>query len=469
MKKKMKFIVVLAFIVVSFHLYAQQTIVPLCDKLEFVSAGMEKKLQLFTEYEDFQQAMLYKDGDNYILEIVYKDDEVFKIDRKAFTQVELDVFCEKINQSENLDKLLNLEQNGRTELLISSTVSGLAFYGLATPVALNIQNSRPAVATYMLVGGSSFFIPFLLTDDKKVTRSMARAYSIGTGTGIGHGLIIKNILSTSGKYTYSQEDRQIIIPIATGLAESVTFTLLTNKYNLSVPNVGMIGTGGVWGSAWGASVGDLFTSSTEDYKSETAKISLGALLGSGAGMYLGHQVYKKTPNMTNGDVIVTNTFGILGGLYAATAIDLAIDINTKSDEKIILGSMTAASIGGMVYGLKHIKGYHYSTSEGAYVGLSEIAGGLLGMGVGYLVDRDFNSETALISASIGATGGLFIIDNYIRNRSLKINTSVGNYDFGFNPMGVVSAFDKNADTAPKSLQYYQRSMNNYIIRASVKF
>jgi hypothetical protein len=185
-------------------------------------------------------------------------------------------------------------------------------------------------------------------------------------------------------------------------------------------------------------------------------------------MYLGHKVFQKMPNMTNGDVLVTNAYGILGGVASATVVDLAVDFDKINEMKLLMGSMTAATIGGMAYGLHRTSDYDYTTSEGAYIGLSEIAGGLLGIGVGYLIMTDnFESETALVSATVGATAGLLLVDSYIRKRSLKVNTSIGNFDFGFNPMGIANAFDE--DKTVKTFEYYQRSTNNYIIRAAMTF
>ena len=44
---------------ISNQLSAQQTTIPLCDKIEVVNAELEQKLNLFTEYDGFQQALLY--------------------------------------------------------------------------------------------------------------------------------------------------------------------------------------------------------------------------------------------------------------------------------------------------------------------------------------------------------------------------------------------------------------------------
>lgn len=474
MKNRLKIIGLFLCTISFFNLFGQETTnVPLCDKIEIVNADLEKKLNLFSEYEGFQQALLFKENENsYILEIIYKPKDVFKIERKALTKVELDAFCEKINQSENIGNILNTNQNGRTEFLISSTVSGLGFYAWATPKMFNITSSdeRSYIATYMLVGGSSFFVPFLATKNKKVTTSMARAYSIGTGTGIGHGLIIRDLMELNNQYPYDYQksNKRFFVPIAMGFAESLSLMALANKYDLPVSDVSMIATGSVWGAGWGAATGSLLTHENENYESVRSKISIPALIGSGAGMYLGHKIFQKMPNMTNGDVLVTNAYGILGGVASATVVDLATDFNNYNDSKILTSSMTLATVGGLAYGLRRTSDYDYTTSEGAYIGLSEIAGGLLGIGVGYLIMTDnFESETALVSASVGATAGLLIVDNYIRKRSLKMNTSIGQFDFGFNPMGVANAFDK--DKTVKSLEYYQRSTNNYIIRAAMTF
>jgi hypothetical protein len=432
---------------------------------------LEKKLNLFSEYEGFQQALLFKENDDlYILEIIYKPKEVFQVERKPLTKVELDAFCEKINQSENIENVLSLDQNGRTEFLISSTISGLGFYAWVTPIALQIENGRPRIATYMLIGGSSFFVPFLATKNRKVTTSMARAYSIGTGTGIGHGLILRNLMELNNEppYDYAKSDRRLLISAVMGMGEGLGLMALANKYDLSVSNVSMIATGGVWGAGWGAATGSLFLSQNDDNDAEIRKTNIPALIGSGAGMYLGHKVFQKMPNMTNGDILVTNAYTILGGVASATIVDLAVDFNNDNDVKFLMGSMTAATIGGMAYGLYRTSDYDYTTSEGAYIGLSEIAGGLLGIGIGYLVMADnFESETALVSATVGATAGLLLVDSYIRKRSLKVNTSIGNFDFGFNPMGIANAFDE--DKTVKNLEYYQRSANNYIIRAAMTF
>jgi hypothetical protein len=471
MKNTIKTIGLLLCVIASFTVFGQKTTVPLCNKIEIVNADLEKKLNLFSEYEGFQQALLFKENDDlYILEIIYKPKEVFQVERKPLTKVELDAFCEKINQSENIENVLSLDQNGRTEFLISSTISGLGFYAWVTPIALQIENGRPRIATYMLIGGSSFFVPFLATKNRKVTTSMARAYSIGTGTGIGHGLILRNLMELNNEppYDYAKSDRRLLISAVMGMGEGLGLMALANKYDLSVSNVSMIATGGVWGAGWGAATGSLFLSQNDDNDAEIRKTNIPALIGSGAGMYLGHKVFQKMPNMTNGDILVTNAYTILGGVASATIVDLAVDFNNDNDVKFLMGSMTAATIGGMAYGLYRTSDYDYTTSEGAYIGLSEIAGGLLGIGIGYLVMADnFESETALVSATVGATAGLLLVDSYIRKRSLKVNTSIGNFDFGFNPMGIANAFDE--DKTVKNLEYYQRSANNYIIRAAMTF
>jgi hypothetical protein len=471
MKNTIKTIGLLLCVIASFTVFGQKTTVPLCNKIEIVNADLEKKLNLFSEYEGFQQALLFKENDDlYILEIIYKPKEVFQVEQKPLTKVELDAFCEKINQSENIENVLSLDQNGRTEFLISSTISGLGFYAWVTPIALQIENGRPRIATYMLIGGSSFFVPFLATKNRKVTTSMARAYSIGTGTGIGHGLILRNLMELNNEppYDYAKSDRRLLISAVMGMGEGLGLMALANKYDLSVSNVSMIATGGVWGAGWGAATGSLFLSQNDDNDAEIRKTNIPALIGSGAGMYLGHKVFQKMPNMTNGDILVTNAYTILGGVASATIVDLAVDFNNDNDVKFLMGSMTAATIGGMAYGLYRTSDYDYTTSEGAYIGLSEIAGGLLGIGIGYLVMADnFESETALVSATVGATAGLLLVDSYIRKRSLKVNTSIGNFDFGFNPMGIANAFDE--DKTVKNLEYYQRSANNYIIRAAMTF
>jgi hypothetical protein len=70
MKNLGKVITIILSIIVSANLYGQQKTIPLCDKIEIVNANLEKKLNLFSEYENFQQALLYQENDTlFILEV----------------------------------------------------------------------------------------------------------------------------------------------------------------------------------------------------------------------------------------------------------------------------------------------------------------------------------------------------------------------------------------------------------------
>ncbi|MFK7950664.1 MAG: hypothetical protein AB8G11_23970 [Saprospiraceae bacterium] len=478
MKTAIKLFILTILTTFTFQVFAQQTSVPLCDKLEVVDAELEKKLQLFTEYEGFQQALLYKESDDlFVLEIIYKPKDVFQVERKPMTKSALETFCERINQSDKIQEILSINQDGRQEYLISSTVSGLGLYAWALPRALNIEEERPFIATYMLVGGGSFYAPFLLTKNKEITKPMARSYSIGTVTGTGHGFIVYNLMQLNdvydpfNGYDYEKQNRRLFVPMAFSLGESFGMMALTKKYDLSLSNLGMITTGSVWGAGYGASFGNFLTKESDInndfYDQNTRRISYSTLIGSGLGMYAGHYIHSKIPDMTVGDMIVSNAYGILGALYAATITDLALDFNDYNDSKVLLGSMTAASAAGIAYGLHRGKGYNYTSAEGAYIGLSEIAGGLVGIGVGYLITDELESETALVSASLGASAGIFLIDRYLRTRSLKTSTSIGNINFGFNPMGVANAFDTSEK--PNTIEYLQRSTDNYIVRIGMTF
>ena len=474
MKTAIRLFILTIFTTFTFQVSAQQTVVPLCDKIEVVNVELEKKLQLFTEYEGFQQALLYKESDDlFVLEIIYKPNDVFQVERKPMTKAELATFCERINQSDKIQEILSINQNGRQEYLISSTVSGLGLYAWALPRALNIENERPFIATYMLVGGGSFYVPFLATKNQEITKPMARSYSIGTVTGTGHGFLIYNLMNLNDVYdpmtgyNYEKRQRRLFVPMIFSLGESFGMMALTKKHDLSLSNLGMITTGSVWGAGYGASFGNFFTSENSDYKADSRRVTYGTLIGSGLGMYAGHYIHSKIPDMTVGDMIVANAYGTLGALYAATITDLALDFNDYNDSKILLGSMTATSAAGIAYGLSRGKGYNYTPAEGAYIGLSEIAGGLVGIGVGYLVTNNLESETALVSASLGASAGIFLIDRYLRTRNLNTSSSIGNINFGFNPMGVANAFDTSEK--PTTIEYLQRSTDNYIVRIGVTF
>ena len=286
---------ILLLLSITFSLNAQNNAIELCKKLEVVDSKLAKKLPLFADYDDFQQAMVFSNGENqYLMEIIYKSDDKFYIDRKTLTQGELDQLCKDIEGTGVPIISSSIDQKGRQELLVSSTISGLAAYAPISVASLDLQNTRPQVATYMLVSGSSFFVPFFLTKDKEVTKPMARAYSIGTGTGIGHGFLIKNLIDVNSDNIYSR-NRTFAIPMAFGLVESIGLMKLTQKYDLSLSHVGMIATGSVWGAGYGASLGAITLSNDIEYPKDVNRILPLTMLGSAAGMYAGHKIHQN-PN-----------------------------------------------------------------------------------------------------------------------------------------------------------------------------
>lgn len=417
-------------------IFAQENSISFCGKVQIIDKKLENKLHLFPEYSKFMQASLFQEGDYYTLEIIHELSNQLKVERKKITQADLNVLCERINSKVTKSKITNdsseIDQSGRKELLITSTVLGVGAYGWMLPNGADM-NSKSGLATYMLVGAGSFFAPFGLTSNKRVTQGMARAYGWGSALGMAHGAISHGI----GTDINSDYERIFISTVLGGLVEGSTMYYLAGRNDWDKGTVGAIGTGGLWGGGLGFTLGFLVSPTDLSSENSAKNIALSSsLLFSGLGMYSGYLWAEKNGSVTNGDVIVVNATGLLGvGLGTALVTTFDLWDGTNAEFKGGLGLLTATAAGGITYGLYRTNNYDYSTADGVYIGLGEVAGGLLGLGIAYLATDEMSANSSAWATTIGATTGFALVDYLVRRNEVKVNSSIGNWTFDVNPTG----------------------------------
>jgi hypothetical protein len=445
--------------------FAQESSISFCGKVQVIDKKLEKKIKLFPEYSKFMQASLFQEGDYYILEIIHELSNQIKVERKKITQADLDVLCERINTKVTTSKIKDdgseIDQSGRRELLITSTALGIGAYGWMLPVGADLEG-RGFLATYMLVGAGSFFAPFGLTSNKRVTKGMARAYGWGSALGMAHGAIFHTLVTDID----AGSERTLISTMVGGLVEGGVMYHLAGRNDWDRGKVGAIGTGGLWGGGLGLSLGSMIAPTDANSENSAKNLTLSSsLLFSGLGMYGGALWAKKNGSVTNGDVIVTNATGLLG-VRLGTALVTSFDLwdGTPTEFRSGLGILTATAAGGIAYGLYRTSDYDYSTAEGVYIGLGEVSGGLLGLGITYLVTNEITANQSAWSTTIGATAGFALVDYLVRRNDVKINPSIGNWTFDLNPTGFSSNFEYGED-----INIDQLKNASHAVKASLTF
>lgn len=415
MKKKSFFIfILLLFICLIEIISAQEVQIPIDEegKIEYIDSKLEQKLGLFTEYSNFRKARLFRISDtSFVLEISYQLQEKLLKVRLLLSAEEAKNFQQKVTERIKQKKSeVILDQRGRTTLIIATMTLSLGYYGWAVPVAFDVDDRKLAVAIYMLTSGAGFYIPLSVTSKIPVTDAAATLSLYGGTRGIVHGIFLARLFSKepSGKEI-----------IASGMLVSIVELLagfkIANKLNISAGTAETIGVGGDFGLGLGLGAAHLAIFFENDNDQAVAG---SVLLGSAVGL-LGGKLLSNHQPYTRGNSRVLSTAGLLGA-YIPLAV---VDISGTKNEK----AYTAASMLGTVVGLgpghNLVRGKDFTTGQGNLIKLGQLAGGLLGLGVAYLLssEDDDNSTLYLTSSSIGAAGGFWWMYRSYAQRSQTSN------------------------------------------------
>ncbi|MGB0177256.1 MAG: hypothetical protein ACPF9D_08820, partial [Owenweeksia sp.] len=150
---------ILFAVLFSSSLLAQEEQVALDEEgqLEYLNAEKSKRLNLYPQYNNIQEIRLYKDENNsFILEVIYlRDDKRLKV-REPLSYEEVQELRQKVShglyrQEASGDEL---NQDGRTSLIIGSSVVSLAHHGIAVPIILDVESGTGATGLYMLTSAT---------------------------------------------------------------------------------------------------------------------------------------------------------------------------------------------------------------------------------------------------------------------------------------------------------------------------
>jgi hypothetical protein len=380
----------------------QEVQIPIDEEgnIEYIDSNLEQDLGLFTQYSNFREARLFQISDtSFVLEIYYQSEGKLTKVRSLLSPEEARDFQRKVTERIGQRKpQAILDQGGRTKLLAGTMALSLGYYGWAVPAALEVDDAKSAVGLYMLTSGAGFYIPLVMTRNAPVTDAAATLCLYGGTRGIVHGV------SLAGLVSKDPSGRAVIASgMLVSIAEALAAFHIANRSNMTAGTSEAIGVGGDFGLGLGlgaAHLADYF----DDDKEEA--IAGSALLGSGVGLLAGKLLADHQP-YTRGDAHVLCATGLLGG-YIPLAV---IDISGTENEKAYTAASMLGAVAGIGLGHKLVKGRDFTTGQGILIKLGEVAGGLIGLGVAYLVsseDED-NSVLYLTSSSIGAAGGFWLM------------------------------------------------------------
>jgi hypothetical protein len=406
--------------------YAQEVQVPIDaeGKLEFIDSEIERDLGMFTDYENFREARLFQISDtSFVLEISYQPQKSLLKVRLPLSAKEAFEFRRKVTERIKLKKpRAVLNQEGRTKLLAGTLALSLGYYGWAVPVTFDVDDGKSFAAIYMLTSGAGFFIPFLGTRDIPVTDAAATLGLYGGTRGIVHGIFLYGL----AKGEDATGRGMVGFGMLGSFSEGIAFFSLADRSNMSAGMAEVICIGGDFGIGWGLGAAHLANFFDED---EERSIAGSILLGSATGLVAGKMLAERQ-QYTRGDAYVLRGAGILGAYIPLAVVDMA----EPEDDRTYTAAAMVGSVIGLGLGHRLVRGKDFTTGQGTLVNLGELAGGLVGLGVAYLVspdDDDDNSSLFLTSSALGATGGFWLLyrsfartaQTHARNPSWNIHLS----------------------------------------------
>jgi hypothetical protein len=458
-------------------LKAQEKQVPIFPEQEImtINRSYAKKMSFFTGYNNFVEAKLFLTPENsYALEIFYEvNDSLFK-DRKLLTSAEKDEYLENLLQqyAEQFDETTEsgttagdgttaagiqlLNQKGRPAMLVMNTIGGLGYYGYALPLALRVEDEKAVVGLYMLASGASFYLPYRITQRKDVTMAQASLNFYGISRGVMHGMFLGELFSKDPFFDdyydpYSQgeswneqeykqaeeefraaQDRRQTVLFGMGMVGSITggvagFNLAKHwEYDIGSTSIFQM-----WGDL-GTISGLLFADVFDFYSRRELNAAFGTTIATSFMGMTGGKFFGDTRNYTLGDAIVFRSTVALSALPLITLVDY---FNPEDETAYTVAGLASIAAGGYL-GWKATLNRDFTTSDGVFVALGELAGGLLGLGIGYLVAPDFESEILLTSATLGALGGYGLMYSGLKKNALLLNNRM-NLDMHLNPMGLL--------------------------------
>jgi hypothetical protein len=392
MKNQRPLLVFICLFLGNLTLNGQELLVPIDGEGKVLRIDHEtaSRLQLFQDVRGLVDVYLLQLHDSsYVLEVWYKLEGKTLKKRQPMSVEEAVSLRESVTRAiVQRDPSAGVNQEGRSKFLGSINALALGYYGWAIPAVLEMEGAA-AVGVYTLIGAGSFFIPYSATERSEISDEAATLFMYGSTGGILHGIAVGYLIfDDDAKFRGN-----LVAGMIGGIVEGSLAFSLAKSQKLTSGSVEVIGTLADAGMGYGfgaAYVGE-FTNNRRG-------VAASVLIGSAVGIVTG-SVMTSRESYSSGDANVLRATALLCGYLPVAALGIA---ETGNGRDVALAAMIGGALG---IGLGHsfVSGKDFSTSQGAYIGLSTLGGGLIGLGIAAITNAD--SKVYLALSSVGAAAG----------------------------------------------------------------
>lgn len=417
------------FLLINFgtQLYAQEESVPFDNKNKIykLTPDLEEKINIYSGEGKFKDAELFKQNDSsFIMEIHYTlNDKLFRV-RRTLVLDEIKTIRGKLDTVIIKRRDISDAMEGKGLFLASSLYAGLALYGPALPILLNPTDSRTGVGLYMLGAGAGFFVPYFLINNKPISYGQANFAYYGYSRSLAQSALLNYSLT-------GNIDSKSLYGVASllSLAQAAGGYYLVNKLNISNGTANLMTVYGDFGFFAGTAVASQF----DLFHDNTSRLVTSLILaGNIGGLIAGYQLGKNNSISTGGAEIISTTGWL--GVYMPIGIILAIEHNPKYSWEVTT-PLLLSGIAGTYIGHQLVKDYDFTFTQGYITKLGTVAGGIVGLGMVYLMHINSNTGSEyLIGSYLGAQASFYIL--YKMNLKSIKSEKLSKFDFKFHPENI---------------------------------
>jgi len=432
-----------------------------------ISPELRRSAALFPEAEGYQGARLFQqENGTVVLEVSWLDGQRVTRERRVLSSPEISALRSELARALAAAQVAPaFTREGRGGLVWGATGIGLGFYGWAIPVALDIDDERGAVATYLLTAASSFYLPYRLTRNRSVSNAHRSMALWGATRGALYGGTIGfGLTDRGGPNDFDDDDESewrmrfgaaAVASVAGGVLgfKAVDWTGIGQGTAELRQTLADFSTVGGFGVSYVLGLYDDETIITNDgeFREEPDLLppSLLAVAIGGAGLAAAQWV-GGDGRYTPGDVHVLRSFGLLG---AQALLPLA-NLVDEHEAKTHVAAAILGAAPGLFFGDRVLRTQDFSSGDGLLVAAGHLAGGLLGGGLTYLVDPNTERDELIYFAATaaGSAAGLVFTYRALADRNDSSNTAVrdgpmephvGRAEVTVNPLGLLPILARN--------------------------
>jgi hypothetical protein len=391
--------VMFSLLMIALAACAQEMQVPVdsTGRVPYIDASLERKLRMFTEVAGFQEARLYQAADSsFTLEISSMVQNKWMKERRPMTADAVQELRRNITMQMFVKHAVPTgDQDGRAKLLATTTTLGAGFYGWGIPLMTDMEGGARVFSTYLLTSCASFFVPYFMTQHKRVTDADGGFAYYGGTRGIVYGILIDNLIEGESSTDRSQTGFGMLGSVA-GLFAGYH---IAEHAEMTPGTVGMIATCGDLGLIWGGGVSHLGGYFAADHDEDNKAFPTAATMTpfGVVGLATG-AVLANTQTFTRGDVAM-----VKGAIYLGAAVPIATGLAlSKEDSKTLTAAGIGGSVAGVVVGNMLVRNKDFTSGQGALTLLSTVGGVLGGMGLTYaVIGGDHDAGPYAVAGTLG--------------------------------------------------------------------